>query len=93
MKRRVFLSLAPAVLAAKAVPASVVAMPTIQEQMDNHAMAICALIRPLVPEGAGSLTITLGESWPRPGHAVCGGMVARMAMAIAQSPEISSAGK
>lgn len=66
MKRRIFLSLAPAVIAARPVPASPVHLPTIQEQMDEHAAAMCKIVRSIAPEDTGGIAVTVGDNWTVP---------------------------
>lgn len=66
MRRRLFLGLVPALLAARAVPAAPVQMPTLNERIDHHAAELIGLLRPLAPEGAGSLAVTIADHWTGP---------------------------
>jgi len=63
MRRRLFLGLAPALLAARGGPAAPVQMPTLNERIDHHAAELIGLLRPLAPEGAGSLAVTVADHW------------------------------
>ena len=66
MRRRLFLGLAPALLAARTVPAAPVQMPTVNERIDHHAAELITLLRPVAPEGAGSLSVTISDHWIGP---------------------------
>lgn len=68
MKRRFFLGLAPAVLAARAVHASPVVLPSIQERVDHHAAEILALVRQVAPPELGSIALNLSENWHEQGR-------------------------
>ncbi len=63
MKRRFFLGLAPAVLAARAAPASPVSLPTIQERIDHHAAEILGIVREMAPPELGAVSVSLSENW------------------------------
>ena len=66
MRRRLFLGLAPALLAARAVSATPLQIPSLNERVDLHAAELIGLLRPLAPEGAGSLAVTIGDHWIGP---------------------------
>lgn len=68
MKRRFFLGLAPAVLAARAVPASPLSLPSIQERIDHHAAEILGMVRETAPPEIGSISVHLYENWHEQGR-------------------------
>ncbi|MBY0135561.1 hypothetical protein [Paracoccus yeei] len=69
MKRRFFLGLAPAVLAARVAPASPVNLPTIQERIDHHAAEILGMVRETAPPELGAVSVVLSENWHEQGPA------------------------
>lgn len=68
MKRRFFLGLAPAVLASRAMPASSISLPTIQERIDLHAAEILGMVREIAPAELGAISVNLSENWHEQGR-------------------------
>lgn len=68
MKRRFFLGLAPAVLAARAAASSPVSLPTIQERIDHHAAEILGMVREIAPPELGAISVNLSENWHEQGR-------------------------
>lgn len=63
MKRRFFLGLAPAVLAARAAASSPVSLPTIQERIDHHAAEILDMVHGIAPAETGTISVALHDNW------------------------------